>query len=68
MESWGPFKVLLIGNATVGKSSILRQFVEGRYSSDFYTATVGIDYKRKVVRVAENASVKLQIWDTAGQV
>jgi GTPase SAR1 family protein len=52
----------------VGKSSLLRRFIEGKYSSDFYSATVGIDYKRKVVRVAEDAAVKLQVWDTAGQV
>jgi small GTP-binding protein len=68
VEFWGPYKILLIGNATVGKSSLLRRFVEGKYSTDYYSATVGIDYKRKVVKLTEKAAVKLQIWDTAGQV
>ena len=68
VEFWGPYKILLIGNATVGKSSLLRRFVEGKYASDYYSATVGIDYKRKVVKLTEKAAVKLQIWDTAGQV
>ncbi|KAI6188374.1 GTP-binding protein ryh1 [Aphelenchoides besseyi] len=58
-------KVVLVGEASVGKSSIVSRFWNGSYS-DNYNFTVGIDFYSKLVKTAKH-SVKLQIWDTAGQ-
>ena len=59
------FKVLLIGDSSVGKTSLISRFVDDAFAQS-YTATVGIDNKAKVVDL-DGFRVKLQIWDTAGQ-
>lgn len=59
------FRLIIIGDSTVGKSSLLRQFTEGKYL-EFSDPTVGVDFHAKVVKVDGNP-LKLQLWDTAGQ-
>lgn len=59
------FRVILIGNAASGKSSILMRFAENEYKG-VYQATIGLDFKIKIFEI-DGESVKLQIWDTAGQ-
>ena len=59
------FRLILLGDSTVGKSSILRQFKEGTHFPDI-SLTVGVDFHAKLVRVG-GRPVKLQLWDTAGQ-
>ena len=59
------FKVLLIGNSGVGKSSLLVRFVDDHFHDNFMP-TIGVDFKIKTVDV-DGKVVKLQIWDTAGQ-
>uniref|UniRef100_A0A8C4NXZ2 Calcium release activated channel regulator 2Ab n=1 Tax=Dicentrarchus labrax TaxID=13489 RepID=A0A8C4NXZ2_DICLA len=59
------FKVVLIGNSSVGKTSLLRSFCEGRFHPST-TATVGIDYSVKTLTL-DNMQVAMQLWDTAGQ-
>uniref|UniRef100_A0A3Q1K4D8 EF-hand domain-containing protein n=1 Tax=Anabas testudineus TaxID=64144 RepID=A0A3Q1K4D8_ANATE len=59
------FKVVLVGNSSVGKTSLLRSFCEGRFQP-FTTATVGIDYSVKTLTL-DNMQVAMQLWDTAGQ-
>ena len=47
----GPFKVLLLGDATVGKTSLIKRLITGKFlekNDSNYVATIGIDYKRKV--------------------
>jgi len=56
---------LVIGDSSVGKSSLLLRFTENSFSSNFL-ATIGVDFKLKPINVGD-VSVKLQIWDTAGQ-
>ncbi|XP_077979491.1 ras-related protein rab7-like [Glandiceps talaboti] len=58
-------KVILLGNSGVGKSSLVDQYINSRFS-DQYKATIGVDFKTKEVVVEDNV-VTLQIWDTAGQ-
>lgn len=58
------FKILLIGNSAVGKTSFLFRYCEDSFTSSFIS-TVGIDFKVKTVTRNEK-KVKLQIWDTAG--
>jgi Ras-related protein Rab-1A len=59
------FKLLLIGNSSVGKSSLLFRFVENVWD-DSFVPTIGVDFKLKTLEV-NGKKVKLQIWDTAGQ-
>lgn len=59
------FKVLLVGESGVGKSSVLLRFCDNAYSESF-VATIGVDFKITTLR-ANNKTIKLQIWDTAGQ-
>ena len=59
------FKLLLIGNSSVGKSSLLVRFVDDIWEENF-VPTIGVDFKLKTLDV-NGKKVKLQIWDTAGQ-
>merc|ERR1719264_1257955 len=59
------FKLLIIGNSSVGKTSFLFRYADASFTSAF-VSTVGIDFKVKTV-FRQDKRVKLQIWDTAGQ-
>ncbi|MXQ92530.1 hypothetical protein E5288_WYG000955 [Bos mutus] len=59
------FKIVFVGNSSVGKTSFLGRFCDGRFSPGS-AATVGIDYRVKTVRV-DDSRVAVQLWDTAGQ-
>ena len=60
-------KLVIIGDSGVGKSNFLFKFIEGQFSP-LHVATVGFDYKSKIVTLpVSKKTVKLQIWDTAGQ-
>ena len=60
------FKVLLLGNSGVGKTSLLRRFVDGAFDGRYVT-TVGVDFREKRVTYDGKHRVQLQLWDTAGQ-
>ena len=59
------FKLLLIGNSAVGKSSLLLRFSDNIFN-DSFLPTIGVDFKIRTFDL-NNKTVKLQIWDTAGQ-
>jgi len=59
------FKLLLIGDSGVGKSSLLLRFSDDTWT-DKYISTIGVDFKIKNLNL-DGKLVKLQIWDTAGQ-
>ncbi|NWH82691.1 RAB44 protein, partial [Piaya cayana] len=59
------FKIIFVGNSSVGKTSFLRRFCEDQFSPST-AATVGVDYNVKTITV-DNTKVALQLWDTAGQ-
>ena len=59
------FKVLLIGNSDVGKSSLILRYVDQIWN-DVFVPTIGVDFKVKSIEV-DKKLVKMQIWDTAGQ-
>ncbi|XP_046386933.1 ras-related protein Rab-35 [Ischnura elegans] len=59
------FKLLIIGDSGVGKSSLLVRFADNTFSGNYIT-TIGVDFKIRTVEI-EGERVKLQIWDTAGQ-
>uniref|UniRef100_W5KSU0 Calcium release activated channel regulator 2Ab n=1 Tax=Astyanax mexicanus TaxID=7994 RepID=W5KSU0_ASTMX len=58
------FKVILVGNSSVGKTAFLRRFCDGHFHATT-TATV-IDYSVRTLNLG-NSHVALQLWDTAGQ-
>ncbi|URE46733.1 ras-related protein [Musa troglodytarum] len=61
------FKLLLIGDSSVGKSCLLLRFADDSYV-DSYISTIGVDFESKIRTVElDGKTVKLQIWDTAGQ-
>ncbi|XP_035776334.1 ras-related protein Rab-35-like [Anopheles aquasalis] len=59
------FKLLIIGDSGVGKSSLLIRFSDNTFSGSYIT-TIGVDFKIRTV-LLNGERVKLQIWDTAGQ-
>ncbi|XP_059854233.1 ras-related protein Rab-37 isoform X4 [Delphinus delphis] len=56
-------KVMLLGDSGVGKTCFLIQFKDGAFLSGTFIATVGIDFRNKVVTV-DGMRVKLQAWLT----
>ncbi len=59
------FKVVLVGDAEVGKTSLTTRFAYGTFT-DGYISTLGVDFIVKSLPL-DNYIVKLQAWDTAGQ-
>lgn len=57
-------KICLIGVPAVGKTSLVRQFVEGLFSDDYLT-TIGVKVDRRSVEV-DGEAVRLIVWDIAG--
>jgi len=58
-------KVIILGDSGVGKTSLMNQYVNKRFSSQ-YKATIGADFLTKDVMI-DDRLVTMQIWDTAGQ-
>ncbi|KAG0722466.1 Ras-related protein Rab-7a [Chionoecetes opilio] len=58
-------KVIILGDSGVGKTSLMNQFVNKKFSNQ-YKATIGADFLTKEVMV-DDRLVTMQIWDTAGQ-
>ena len=60
------YKVLLLGDSTVGKTCFLIKYTDKTFQ-DVHMATIGLDYRLKNMTLKSGKNVKLQIWDTAGQ-
>ncbi|KIY03753.1 GTP-binding protein ypt7 [Fonsecaea multimorphosa CBS 102226] len=58
-------QVIILGDSGVGKTSLMNQYVNKKFSTS-YKATIGADFLTKEVTV-DDRIVTLQIWDTAGQ-
>jgi small GTP-binding protein len=59
------YKIVILGDAAVGKTSLITQFVEGTFQED-YKPTLGANIIRKDVNI-DNLRVRLIMWDLAGQ-
>ena len=56
------FKLIVIGDTSVGKSSLLIRYIDHAFPDNFLP-TVGVDFKIKSIML-QKKKVKLQIWDT----
>lgn len=56
---------MCLGEPAVGKTSLIRRFVENRFTED-YLSTIGVDFLKKNVKY-DDAEVTLVLWDVAGQ-
>ena len=59
------YKILILGDATVGKTSILIRYVDDKFDSNSLS-TLGVDVRYKFVML-NNKKIRMDIWDTAGQ-
>ena len=59
------FKIILVGDTSVGKTNIINKYIKNEFREDFY-ATIGVEFRHKKF-IVENRKIKAQIWDTAGQ-
>ncbi|XP_051890768.1 ras-related protein Rab-7L1-like isoform X3 [Pristis pectinata] len=60
------FKVLVIGDSAVGKTSLVHRYTNDSFSKH-YKSTVGVDFALKILQWSDTETVRLQLWDIAGQ-
>lgn len=60
-----PFKLVLLGESAVGKSSLVLRFVKGQFH-EYQESTIGAAFLTQTV-CFDDTTVKFEIWDTAGQ-
>ncbi|ELP87450.1 hypothetical protein EIN_097170 [Entamoeba invadens IP1] len=56
------FKILIIGEPSVGKTAIMERYCEGIFHEELIS-TIGVDFNSKLVKVGD-VTIKLQLWDT----
>ncbi|KAI0783385.1 ras-domain-containing protein [Abortiporus biennis] len=60
------FKLVLLGESAVGKSSLVLRFVKDQFD-DYRESTIGAAFLTQTVTLDDGTTVKFEIWDTAGQ-
>jgi small GTP-binding protein len=59
------YKVVVVGDGNVGKTSLIRRYCDGKFELS-RTMTIGVDFQTKLVQIGASR-FKLSIWDVAGQ-
>lgn len=59
------FKITLLGDVGVGKTSILNRYINSSFNED-YKSTINVEFKVKTI-LLEDMKIDLKIWDTVGQ-
>ena len=59
-------KIILVGDVSVGKTSVLERYINNNFKDD-YTCTIQAEQKTKIINEDSNTSIRMDIWDTAGQ-
>ena len=60
------FKVIMIGDLAVGKTSILNRFIKNEFNNS-YTSTIGVEFSAKNIIIDNINECRLKIWDTSGE-
>jgi len=60
------FKLVLLGESAVGKSSLVLRFVKNQFD-DYRESTIGAAFLTQTISLNESTTIKFEIWDTAGQ-
>jgi len=62
------YKIIIIGDAGAGKSSLFHQFRDGKFKKQSL-ATIGVEFGTKIITLQneDRRRIKLNVWDTAGQ-
>ena len=66
MQRPGQFKMVLLGESAVGKSSLAIRFAKGQYH-EHGESTIGAAFLAHTLQIDPDTSLKLELWDTAGQ-
>jgi len=61
------FKVVIVGDAGVGKTSLLQRIAFDSFKAGSTSSTIGVDFINYTATTTDGRAVKLQLWDTAGQ-
>ena len=59
-------KIVLIGEAGVGKTSIISNFIDNRFDSNIQSS-IGASFSSKTLSFSNGKNIKVELWDTAGQ-
>jgi Ras-related protein Rab-7A len=59
-------KIIIIGEPAVGKTSLVKRFVSGKFSKD-YLSSIGTNIYTKKIDLDNEKQITLQLWDIAGQ-
>jgi len=65
-DDYNLYKILLLGDTSVGKSCLLLRFCDNSFQESHLT-TIGLDFRLKTINLKDDRKVKIQIWDTAGE-
>ncbi len=60
-------KLILTGDFKVGKTSLIRRFVENSFKED-YISTIGVEISKKSIIMDENTKLNFVLWDIGGQI
>ena len=66
MSEINQINILVLGNGSVGKSSIIIKYIDNKFSLNYLT-TLGLDFKQKKMKLKNGKQISLKIFDTAGQ-
>ncbi len=59
------FKIIIVGDISVGKTSIIKRFIENKFSDELQSTLINENLKKKI-RIDSSTIVTLNIWDTIG--
>ena len=60
------YKIIVLGDQSVGKTAIVKRLNDNTFS-DAYQSTIGVDFSTYYFKTIDNTCIKCQLWDTAGQ-
>ena len=62
-----PLKICFMGNSSVGKTSIIRRFINNKFDEEKMQSTISVNFESKKIKIDPYTELNMQIWDTAGQ-